>query len=149
MQFCSTRSRQSFSSAVNEVAQHAHSGLRPGIFLAGKALLPVNTGPRNIRQWKEARLAMPGEYRPAELFPRGAAFQGLIVWRGMESIPDEFAHGNILPATVVVYDQFNDAYPFQVSLWTDRRRVWSPEKCKRNSRAPLLILHHHDRVRIT
>jgi hypothetical protein len=72
-----------------------------------------------------------------QLFRPGAKFQGSVPWSGMESIPNAFVHGGISPARVIIFDQFDDPYAFQVSLWIDRRRKWSPEKHERNSRPSL------------
>jgi hypothetical protein len=73
-----------------------------------------------------------------KLFRRGAAFQGLILWTGIESIPSSFVHGDIVPATVAIYDQFETCYRFQFSLWIDRRRRCSTEKQVRYSKPSLL-----------
>jgi hypothetical protein len=73
-----------------------------------------------------------------ELFRAPARFQGLLLFTGLEPIPKAFAHGSVVAATLVVYDQFDVRYPFQFKLWVDRSNSWTPVKRTKNSRAPLL-----------
>jgi hypothetical protein len=72
-----------------------------------------------------------------KLFRSGTKFQGSVLWSGMASIPNAFVHGGISPARVIIFDQFDESYAFQVSLWIDRRHKWSPKKHDRNSRPSL------------
>ena len=56
---------------------------------------------------------------------------------GLETIPKAVPHGSVVPARVIVYDQFDEADPFEFNLRINRGNKWSPAKCAKNSRAPL------------
>ena len=72
-----------------------------------------------------------------QLFRRGASFQGLLLWTGMESIPSAFAHGGNSPATVIVFDQFDTDYSFKVTLGIDRHHRWVANKDSKPLRVPI------------
>jgi len=91
---------------------------------------------RNPFEVGRARVLNHRIVRP-ELFCRGTAFQGLLLWSGLGEIPDAFEHAGVLPATVTVYDQFDDAYAFEFNLRIDRRNKRRPEKHARSSRPSL------------
>jgi hypothetical protein len=77
------------------------------------------------------RLIRPG------LLSRRIPFQGVLLWTGMESIPDAFQNGGSARATIVVYDQVDNPYPFQFNLAIDRRYKLSSVARTRNSRGRL------------
>jgi hypothetical protein len=70
-------------------------------------------------------------------FRPGTALQGLILWSGLEEIPDAFEHGGSLPARVTVFDQFGDEFAYEFNLWIDRRNKWLPAKRPKRLRVPL------------
>jgi hypothetical protein len=70
-------------------------------------------------------------------FSGGTRFQGLLLWGGMEPIPDTFEHNDVLPATVIVVDQFGCSYPFEVAFWIDRTKRRKRESRTGNSRSSL------------
>jgi hypothetical protein len=63
--------------------------------------------------------------------------QGLLLWSGMQEIPDAFRHAGDLPVTVFIYDQFYVEYSFNFNLWIDRTHKWSPANRRKNLRQPL------------
>jgi hypothetical protein len=91
---------------------------------------------RKIFEFERALVLNHRLIRP-DLFPRGACFQGLLLFTGIEAIPDSFVHDGNLLATVTFVDQFNSSYRFQVNLWIDRRHKWRPEERARSSRPSL------------
>ena len=56
-----------------------------------------------------------------KLFRPRTSLRGLLLWTNLEPIPIAFAHGDVLPATVVFCSPFEDYYGFAVSLRVDRR----------------------------
>jgi hypothetical protein len=71
------------------------------------------------------------------LLPKGKTIEGLLLWVGSESIPDAFVHGASFPATVVVIDQYNNHFPYEATLWSDRSGRRVRDKVKERSRTPL------------
>jgi hypothetical protein len=71
------------------------------------------------------------------LLRRGATIEGLLLCVGLESIPDAFVHGISFPASVIVFDQFDESYPTEVTLWTDRSQRVARDKQKKTSRPSL------------
>ncbi len=51
---------------------------------------------------------------------RGQSIQGLLLGTVDAPIPTEFRHGAMVPAFLIVYDQFWREFRSSVSLWTDR-----------------------------
>jgi len=72
-----------------------------------------------------------------QLLPKGKTIEGLLLWVGSESIPDAFVHGASFPARVVVVDQYNNRFPHEATLWSDRSGRRVREKVKERSRTPL------------
>src|SRR5713226_1846876 len=68
---------------------------------------------------------------------RGTTIEGLLLWVGLEPIPDAFLHGVHFPATVVVFDQYDNRYPLEVSLWANRTERGTGDKHSRKSRGRL------------
>jgi hypothetical protein len=62
------------------------------------------------------------------LLRRGKTIEGLLLWVGSERIPGAFGHGVRIPASVIVFDQFGNPYPFEVTLWTDRSEQRARDK---------------------
>jgi hypothetical protein len=54
------------------------------------------------------------------IWSRGASLKGHLLGIGNEPIPEQYPHGAIIPAFLIIYDQFSRPYPTSVSLWTDR-----------------------------
>ncbi len=71
------------------------------------------------------------------LFRRGKTIEGLLLWVGSEPIPDAFVHGVFFPASVIVLDQYDNRYPFEVDLLTDRSQRGTREKQIRKARPRL------------
>jgi hypothetical protein len=91
---------------------------------------------KKIFEFERAQVLNHQLIRP-ELFSRTAPFQGLLLWSGMEAIPDAFVHGGNLPATVTFVDQFYHPYAFRVDLSIDRRYKCSSKKHERSARPSL------------
>jgi hypothetical protein len=53
-------------------------------------------------------------------FSAGASVKGFLLGVGSDPIPEEFSQGKMIPAFVVIYDQFTGKYPVPVELWADR-----------------------------
>jgi hypothetical protein len=51
---------------------------------------------------------------------RGASIRGYLLGIGNDPIPPEFQQGAIIPAALVVYDQYGEGHRSPVALWTDR-----------------------------
>ena len=51
---------------------------------------------------------------------RGASLKGYLLGIGNEPIPERYPHGVIIPAFLIIYDQFSRPHRSSVSLWTDR-----------------------------
>jgi hypothetical protein len=54
------------------------------------------------------------------LWSRGESLRGSLLGVGNEPIPEEFRHGAMIPAFLIIHDQFLRPYRSSVSLWTDR-----------------------------
>lgn len=61
---------------------------------------------------------------------RGGTIEGLLLWVGSEPIPDALVHGVRFPASVIVLDQFDNRYAFEVSMWADRSEFRALNKQK-------------------
>jgi hypothetical protein len=57
------------------------------------------------------------------IWSRGSSLKGHLLGIGNEPIPEQFPHGAIIPAFLIVYDQFSRPYRSSVSLWTDRTTI--------------------------
>jgi hypothetical protein len=53
-------------------------------------------------------------------FSRGESVTGFLLAIGYDSIPAEFPHGMMIPAFVVIHDQFGGECRVPVELWADR-----------------------------
>jgi hypothetical protein len=53
---------------------------------------------------------------------RGESLQGYLLGVGNDPIPEQFKQGAIIPASLIVYDQYGEGHRSPVSLWTDRTR---------------------------
>ena len=51
---------------------------------------------------------------------RGESLQGYLLGIGNDPIPEQFKQGAIIPAFLIVYDQYGEGHRSPVSLWTDR-----------------------------
>ena len=60
-----------------------------------------------------------------------------MLWVGSEPIPDAFVHGVFFPASVIVLDQYDNPYPFEVNLWADRGERGTRDKQIRKARPRL------------
>jgi hypothetical protein len=54
------------------------------------------------------------------IWSRGASLKGYLLGIANEPIPEQYPHGAIIPAFLIIYDQFSRPYRTSVSLWTDR-----------------------------
>lgn len=54
------------------------------------------------------------------LWSRGESLKGHLLGVGSEPIPEQFRHGALIPAFLIIHDQFWREYRSSVSLWTDR-----------------------------
>jgi len=52
--------------------------------------------------------------------PRGSSIRGYLLGTAAEPVPDQFRHGTMIPAFVVVFDQFGNRHRSAISLWSDR-----------------------------
>jgi hypothetical protein len=51
---------------------------------------------------------------------RGESLQGYLLGIGNDPIPEQFEQGAIIPAFLIVYDQYGEGHRSPLSLWTDR-----------------------------
>ncbi len=51
---------------------------------------------------------------------QGESLQGYLLGIGNDPIPEQFNQGAIIPAFLIVYDQYGDGHRSPLSLWTDR-----------------------------
>jgi hypothetical protein len=51
---------------------------------------------------------------------RGKSLSGYLLGVGNKPIPDEFQQGAIIPAFLIVHDQFERAYRSPISIWRDK-----------------------------
>jgi hypothetical protein len=61
-------------------------------------------------------------------FSAGESARGFLLGFGYDPIPEEFPHGKMIPAFLVLYDQFTGDYRAPVELWADRMRKKRPGK---------------------
>jgi hypothetical protein len=54
------------------------------------------------------------------MWSRGESLKGHLLGIGNEPVPEEYRHGAIIPAFLIIYDQFSRPYRSSTSLWTDR-----------------------------
>jgi len=57
------------------------------------------------------------------VFSSGASLKGLLLGFGFDSIPDEFRHGMMIPAFVIIYDQFGREHRSPVELQAVRNHT--------------------------
>jgi hypothetical protein len=57
-----------------------------------------------------------------QTFSSGESVRGFLLAYGYEAIPPEFPHGAMIPAFVVLYDQFAREFRTPVKLWADRNK---------------------------
>src|SRR5579862_1688312 len=53
-------------------------------------------------------------------FSAGESAEGFLLGLGSEPIPEEYHHGKMIPAFVVIYDQFARMCQVTIQLWADR-----------------------------
>ena len=58
--------------------------------------------------------------RVTKQFSSGESVTGYLLGLGQNAIPEAFPHGSMIPAFVILYDQFGRAFRTGVELWTDR-----------------------------
>lgn len=54
------------------------------------------------------------------MWSRGESLKGHLLGIGNEPVPEQYRHGAIIPAFLIIYDQFSRPYRSPISLWTDR-----------------------------
>jgi hypothetical protein len=70
----------------------------------------------------ERNEAINHRLRVTKPFSSGESVTGYLLGLGQEAIPEAFPHGKMIPAFVILYDQFGRAFRTGVELWTDRTR---------------------------
>lgn len=78
-------------------------------------------------------------------YSKGQSLKGMLLGLGTEPISDEFQHGRMIPAFLIVSDQFGREYRSPVSLWADRAdklHYNTPPRIPRRGS----LLDHPDRV---
>jgi hypothetical protein len=76
-------------------------------------------GDRNLPEFE--RNQMINQYADVRrVYPSGHSLKGFLMGCGFERIPELFSRGMMIPAFVVVHDQFWRRYPSPVKLYTDR-----------------------------
>ena len=68
----------------------------------------------------ERELVLNHRLKVTRLFSRGESAEGFLLGIGSEPIPEEYPHGKMIPAFVVIYDQFARMCRVPVKLWADR-----------------------------
>lgn len=58
--------------------------------------------------------------RVTRQFSSGESVSGYLLGLGWEAIPEAFSHGKMIPAFVILRDQFGRAFRTGVELWADR-----------------------------
>jgi hypothetical protein len=65
------------------------------------------------------------------IYSPGQSVKGALLGFGLDSIPEEFKHGTMIPAYVVIYDQFSRELRSPVKLWLDRSLTRSVPRKRR------------------
>jgi hypothetical protein len=68
----------------------------------------------------QRNLVLNHRLKRTQRFSAGESAEGLLLGLGSEPIPEEHAHGKMIPAFVVIYDQFARMCRVPVELWADR-----------------------------
>ena len=71
------------------------------------------------------------------LHPRGSSLVGCLLCLGTSPVPDDYAHGAMIPGNLSLFDQFGRKYPSPVSLWADRTEEFLPGICSKAKRKRL------------
>jgi hypothetical protein len=68
----------------------------------------------------ERNLVLNHRLQVTQPFSAGESAEGFLLGLGFEPIPEEFSQGKMIPAFVVIYDQFLRGFRVLVKLWADR-----------------------------
>jgi hypothetical protein len=68
----------------------------------------------------ERNLVLNHRLKVTQRFSAGESAEGFLLGLGSEPIPEEHPHGKMIPAFVVIYDQFARMCRVPVRLWADR-----------------------------
>ena len=68
----------------------------------------------------ERNLVLNHRLKRTQRFSAGESAEGLLLGFGSEPIPEEHPHGKMIPAFVIIYDQFERMCQVPVELWADR-----------------------------
>jgi len=68
----------------------------------------------------ERNLVLNHRLKRTQRFSAGESAEGLLLSLGSEPIPEEYPHGKMIPAFVVIYDQFGRMCQVTIQLWADR-----------------------------
>lgn len=68
----------------------------------------------------ERNFVLNHRLKRTQRFSVGESAEGYLLGVGSEPIPEEFPHGKMIPAFVVIYDQFARQCRVPVQLWADR-----------------------------
>ena len=74
------------------------------------------------------------------IFPSGHSVKGFLLGYGFDPIPEQFRHGSMIPAFVIVYDQFGREHRSPVELQVVRNQTQPRVLRKRN------LLEHRDPI---
>jgi hypothetical protein len=74
------------------------------------------------------------------IFPSGHSVKGFLLGYGFDPIPEQFRHGSMIPAFVIVYDQFGREHRSPVELQVARNQTQPRVPRKRN------LLEHRDPI---
>jgi hypothetical protein len=67
-------------------------------------------------------------------FSAGESVEGFLLGIGCDPIPPEFSQGKMIPAFLVLYDQFARSYRAPVELWADRSTKNLRQRARRKGR---------------
>lgn len=68
----------------------------------------------------ERNLVLNHRLKLTQRFSVGESAVGFLLGLGSEPISEEYPHGKMIPAFVVIYDQFARMYGVTIELWADR-----------------------------
>jgi hypothetical protein len=82
----------------------------------------------------ERNLVLNHRLKRTQRFSAGESAEGFLLGLGSEPIPEESPHGKMIPAFLVIYDQFARMCRVPVELWADRTaRNTRPAGARRKS----------------
>jgi hypothetical protein len=70
----------------------------------------------------ERELVINHRLQVTQQFSKGMSVKGFLLGFGFDAIPERFSQGQMIPALIVLYDQFAHPYRAPIELWADRTR---------------------------